>query len=92
MMKLILSFLMFPAFLALILAGLCGGFYFCCHSLPLAGEYSFAGHILKAFLYSAMGIGLSCSVFSALAGTILIILSFIFKSWIRAICSGLLLF
>ena len=54
MMKLILSFLMFPAFLALILAGLCGGFYFCCHSLPLAGEYSFAGHILKAFLYSAI--------------------------------------
>ncbi len=91
-MKLLLSILMFPSFLALITGGLCCGFYFCCHELPLAGEYSFSGHILKAFLYIAMGLGLSCSVFSVLAGIILTILSFVFKSWTRATASAALVF
>ena len=86
-MKLIISLLMFPAFLSLIFSGLCGGFYFSCSQLSMAGEYSFPGHLLKAFLYIAIGIGLSCSIFSVIAGIVLTVVSFIFKSWSRAIVS-----
>ncbi len=42
----------------------------------------------KAFLYMAMGIGLPASIASMVAGSALVVLSFIFKSWARAIVSG----
>lgn len=83
-MKLIISILLFPSFLSILAAWGCFAFY----KSELLNEVAFAstsqGHTLRACMYIAMGSGLPLAIFSSLTGAVLVPLSFIFKSWIRA--------
>jgi len=88
-MKLLISILMFPVIILLSLAGLCWGFVVIClsHTDFFQAETAQA-HTVKGCLYTAIGCGLPLSVATAAAGAVLVVLSFIFKSWTRAILAG----
>lgn len=45
-------------------------------------------HTLKGCMYTAVGCGLPLSILTAAAGMVLVIASFIFKSWTRAALTG----
>ncbi len=88
-MKLLISILLFPTLLIILLAFGCFAFYRYGIANPLAagGETSDA-HLLKAFLYMAMGAGLPLSILAFISGCVLTAASFLFKSWTRAVLSG----
>lgn len=53
------------------------------------GTYpGFWGYMLNAAVYMMLGSGLVLSIAAAVSGALLCILSFIFKSWIRALLSA----
>ena len=86
-MKLIISILLFPSFLAILLAWGCYSFYRYGMAQALSSEFTSSAHLLKAFMYMAMGTGIPLAMFSALTGAVLTLCSFIFKSWTRAVFS-----
>ena len=87
-MKFIISLLLFPTLIIVAAAWGCYAFYKYGIHDPLAADFTSKAHTFKAFLYMAMGIGLPASIVSMLSGSALVVLSFIFKSWARAIVSG----
>lgn len=91
-MKFIISLLLFPAISIALTAWGCLAFYRYGINDPLAAEFTSKAHTFKAFMYMAMGIGMPAAVVSTLAGAALVVLSFIFKSWIRACVAGAVAF
>lgn len=86
-MKFLISILLIPAEIAAFVTAACWAFYFFCHNSSLASDVTPGAHTLKAFLYSAIGIGLPGAVFCTVYCIVLAALSFIFKSWTKAIFS-----
>jgi len=87
-MKLLISILLFPTVLIILVALGCYGFYRYGIANPLsAGGETSDAHMLKAFLYMAVGVGLPLSILSFISGCVLTVASFIFKSWSRAALS-----
>lgn len=91
-MKILISILMFPAFIVLGLSSVCWGFVRCMMARPELTQDTAAVHSLKGCIYIAIGCGLPLTVAAAAFGAVLVILSFIFKSWTRAIVSGAIAF
>ncbi|MBR2435741.1 MAG: hypothetical protein IKB22_09750 [Lentisphaeria bacterium] len=89
-MKTVISILLFPCILVVLAAWGCYAFYCNGISDPLAAEFTSKAHTFKAFLYMAMGIGLPGAILCSVCGSALVVLSFIFKSWSRAVISGLI--
>ena len=88
-MKLLISILLFPTLLVILAAFGCFCFYRYGIANPLsAGGETSDAHLLKAFLYMAMGTGLPLSVIAFVSGCILSAASFLFKSWTRAAFSA----
>ena len=88
-MKLLISILLFPTLLVILAAFGCYGFYRYGIANPLsAGGETSDAHLLKAFLHMAMGTGLPLSILAFVSGSVLTVVSFLFKSWTRAILSG----
>ena len=87
MFKLLLSLLISPVLFLLALDGIAAGI--CCWlvSRGFSGAES-AVHSAKATAYFLRASGLSLSVVCVALGIPLMILSFIFKSWRRALVSG----
>ena len=86
MFKFILSLLTFPVLFLLVLDGISAGI--CCWlvSRGFSGPES-AVHSAKATAYFMIASGLTLSVICVAGGIPLTVLSFIFKSWRRAIVS-----
>lgn len=91
-MKFFISLLLFVTLVFAAAAWGCYAFYQYGIHDPLAAEFTSKAHTFKAFLYMAMGIGLPAAIVSSLAGSALIVLSFIFKSWARAAVSAAIAF
>lgn len=86
MFKFLISLLIFPVLFLLALDGIAAGVCQWIVSGGFSGPES-AVHSAKATAYFMIASGLSLSVICVAAGIPLIILSFIFKSWKRAIIS-----
>ena len=84
MFKFIISLLLFPVFVLLVLDGIAAGICQWIVSGGFSGPES-AVHSAKATAYFMIGSGLTLSVICVAMGIPLMILSFIFKSWRRAI-------
>ena len=88
-MKFLISILLFPTLLVVLVAFGCYCFYRYGIANPLsAGGETSDAHLLKAFLYMAMGTGLPLSILSFVSGSVLTVVSLLFKSLTRAILSG----
>ena len=87
MFKFIISILLFPVLILLALDGIAAGICKWIVSGGFSGAES-AVHSAKATAYFLIGSGLTLSVICVAAGIPLMILSFIFKSWRRALVSG----
>ena len=92
MFKFLLSLLISPVLFLLMLDGIAAGI---CHwlvSRGFSGSVESAAHSAKATAYFLIAGGLTLSVACVAAGIPLMILSFIFKSWRRALlCIGITL-
>jgi len=86
MFKFLISLLLFPVLVLLALDGIAAGV---CHWL-VSGGFSgseASAHTAKAVAYFMIASGLTLSVICTTAGIPLTVLSFIFKSWKRALIS-----
>ena len=89
MFKLLLSLLISPVLFLLALDGIAAGICYWLVSRGFSGTES-AMHSAKATAYFLIASGLTLSVVCVAAGIPLMILSFIFKSWRRALlCIGI---
>ena len=86
MFKFIISLLIFPVLVLLALDGIAAGICKWIVSGGFSGPES-AVHSAKAMAYFMIGSGLTLSVICVAMGIPLMILSFIFKSWRRALIS-----
>ena len=92
MFKFLISLLISPVLFLLALDGIAAGI--CCWlvSRGFSGSVESAAHSAKATAYFLIASGLTLSVICVAAGIPLMILSFIFKSWRRALlCIGITL-
>ena len=87
MFKFILSLLIFPVLVLLALDGIAAGICKWIVSGGFSGPETAAMHSAKATAYFMIGSGLTLSVICIALGIPLMILSFIFKSWRRALIS-----
>ena len=91
MFKLLLSLLISPVLFLLALDGIAAGICYWLVSRGFSGAES-AVHSAKATAYFMIASGLTLSVGCVAAGIPLMILSFVFKSWRRAlVCIGITL-
>ena len=89
MFKLLLSLLISPVLFLLALDGIAAGVCYWLVSRGFSGAES-AVHSAKATAYFMIASGLTLSVVCVAAGIPLMVLSFIFKSWRRALlCIGI---
>lgn len=84
MFKLLLSLLISPVFFLLVLDGIAAGICYWLVSRGFSGAES-AVHSAKATAYFMIASGLTLSVVCVALGIPLMVLSFVFKSWRRAI-------
>ncbi len=92
MFKLLLSLLISPVLFLLAVDGVAAGI--CCWlvSRGFSGSVESAAHTAKATAYFLIASGLTLSMICVAAGIPLMILSFVFKSWRRAlVCIGITL-
>ncbi len=87
-MKLIISILTFPLVLALSFTGLFALFVKIVLESECIQDGSAFAHMMKGLTYVSIGCGLPLAVLTAFLGAVLMILSFIFKSWTRAVVTG----
>ena len=90
MFKFLISLLISPVLFLLALDGIAAGI--CCWlvSRGFSGSVESAAHSAKATAYFMIASGLTLSVVCVAAGIPLMVLSFIFKSWRRALlCIGI---
>ena len=91
MFKFLLSLLISPVLFLLALDGIAAGICYWLVSRGFSGAES-AAHSAKATAYFLIASGLTLSVICVAAGIPLTVLSFIFKSWRRALlCIGITL-
>ena len=91
MFKLLLSLLISPVLFLLALDGIAAGICYWLVSRGFSGAESVV-HSAKATAYFMIASGLTLSVVCVAAGIPLMILSFVFKSWRRAlVCIGITL-
>ena len=91
MFKFLISLLISPVLFLLALDGIAAGICYWLVSRGFSGAES-AAHSAKATAYFLIASGLTLSVICVAAGIPLVILSFIFKSWRRALlCIGITL-
>ena len=91
MFKLLLSLLISPVLFLLALDGIAAGICYWLVSRGFSGAES-AVHTAKATAYFMIASGLTLSVICVALGIPLMILSFVFKSWRRAlVCIGITL-
>ncbi len=87
-MKLIISILTFPLVLALSVTGLFALYASSMIGSSVVEDGTAFSHFLKGTIYVSIGCGLPLAVLTALLGAALMICSFIFKSWTRALVTG----
>jgi len=92
-MKLLISILIFFTGISVLLAGGAAGLILLGEGTVAAwkanGTYpGFWGYMMLAALHMMLGTGLILSVVSAASGAVLCLLSFIFKSWMRALLAA----
>jgi len=87
-MKTLLSLFIFPLLIISVSSFLLAGFFQHFVGSELALEDTITGHAFSGLIWFSMFAGLLLAVASALGGIVLIILSFILKSWSRAILSA----
>ena len=92
MFKLLLSLLISPVLFLLAVDGIAAGICWWLVSRGFSGSVESAAHTAKATAYFMIASGLTLSVICVAAGIPLTVLSFIFKSWRRAlVCIGITL-
>ena len=92
MFKLLLSLLISPVLFLLAVDGIAAGICWWLVSRGFSGSVESAAHTAKATAYFMIASGLTLSVICVAAGIPLMILSFVFKSWRRAlVCIGITL-